>query len=481
MQKKFLALSFIEGAAVMAAELCGAKLLAPIYGSSLYVWASVLGITLVALAGGYFFGGLITEKSKLHNRNLFFILIAASLFIILMPVISHYLVPRISYMSFLPAVVVSTFTLLFFPVFFLGATSPLFIILQTDETNTAGRVSGTVYAVSTVGGIFATFFCGFYLIPETGLNVTLLSFGILLFIGSILVFKIFRATQFLLPAAFLYLNLQFTFKPSSDLMVSDSILGHLQVQDVADINGDSVRILKINNIIQTEMNLKSKKSVSGYISLLDSLIAKQTTPSKALVLGLGGGLTANLLVEKNYNVTGVEFDERIIKASEKYFFLNNSVVSLCEDARYYLNHCEQKFDLVLVDVFKAEEQPSHVLTSESLERLKINLNDSAVVYINWHGYTNPSLGQGTAILYNTLKNAGFKVQLTAFSDNEDYRNVIFVCSLTNVNFVKENFGIDDKLMETSMVNSDNNPLLEKYNAKANKVWRKNYLRFYQNQ
>ena len=75
MIKKLLFLSFIEGAVVMAAELCGAKLLAPVFGSSLYVWASVMGITLAALALGYFFGGLISERSKQHSKKLFQVLI----------------------------------------------------------------------------------------------------------------------------------------------------------------------------------------------------------------------------------------------------------------------------------------------------------------------------------------------------------------------------------------------------------------------
>src|SRR6202000_1767641 len=97
MQKKLLFLSCIEGAAVMAAELCGARLLAPIFGSSLYVWASVMGITLAALAGGYFFGGWITASSKIPFKRLFQVLMLASLFLLLMPVLSYYLVPRISY------------------------------------------------------------------------------------------------------------------------------------------------------------------------------------------------------------------------------------------------------------------------------------------------------------------------------------------------------------------------------------------------
>jgi hypothetical protein len=161
MIKKLLFLSFIEGAVVMAAELCGAKLLAPFFGSSLYVWASVMGITLAALALGYFFGGLISERSKQHSKKLFQVLIFASLFVIFMPVISRYLIPWISFLPFLLAVVISTFLLLFFPVFFLGATSPLFIYLQTKDSYQSGRVSGSVYAISTLAGLIAPFICGF--------------------------------------------------------------------------------------------------------------------------------------------------------------------------------------------------------------------------------------------------------------------------------------------------------------------------------
>jgi spermidine synthase len=401
MQRKLLTLSFIEGAAVMAAELCGAKLLSPVFGSNLYVWASVMGITLVALALGYFYGGRITTVSRGHAKKLLLVLIAASLFLLVMPVISYYLVPRISYLPFLPGVVLSTLCLLFFPVFFLGATSPLFIVLQTNSTSDSGKVSGYVYAVSTAGGILATFLCGFWLIPALGLNITLLLFGGSLFVATLVVFKSAKITQLLLFAGFVYLNLQFELKKNNLLMSSDSLLGHLEVEDVVS-NGKALRLLKINSIIQTEMDIHSRRSVSGYVSLLDSLISPADCPASALVLGLGGGLTANLLAEKNYKVTGVEFDERIIEASEKHFFLDKNVKSICNDARYYLNTCDKKFGLVLVDVFKAEEQPSHVITKESLLKLKTNLDENAVIYINWHGYTNEKLGKGTAILHNTL-------------------------------------------------------------------------------
>lgn len=477
MIKKLILLSFIEGAVVMAAELCGAKLLAPIFGSSLYVWASVMGITLAALALGYFFGGVISERTKQHSKKLFQVLTFAALFVMLMPVISRYVIPWISYLPFLISVVLSTFILLFPPVFFLGATSPLFIYIQTKESTAAGRVSGTVYAVSTLGGIIATFLCGFYLIPAVGLTWCLLVFGALLFIANSIIFKSYKVIHLILFAAFAYLNLQFSFIKTDHLFYSNSILGQLEVQDLLNDKKETIRILKINNIIQTEMNVKTKRSVSEYVKLLDTLVPYSAKPKAALVLGLGGGLTANLFVGKNYVTDGVEFDKGIIDAAQSFFELNKAVKPLCDDARYYLNHCAKKYDLVLVDVFKAEEQPSHVLTSESLLKLKNNLNDSAILIINWHGYMKGVNGVGSSILNNTLQHAGYHVKVCTSSNDESYRNLLFVCSLKPL--LQQAFEIKAEFEKTELLNTDDQPLFEKHNALANKAWRSNYLRYYQ--
>ncbi|MEO6305436.1 MAG: fused MFS/spermidine synthase [Bacteroidia bacterium] len=478
MIKKLLFLSFIEGAVVMAAELCGAKLLAPIFGSSLYVWASVMGITLAALAFGYFFGGIISERSTDQPKKLFNILVFASLFVVLMPVLSRYIIPWVSYLPFLLAVVLSTFVLLFFPVFFLGATSPLFIHIQAKENNKSGRVSGTVYAVSTFGGILSTFLCGFYLIPVIGLTWCLLVFGALLFVSNTIIFRSYKLIHLVLFAAFVYLNLQFSLLKKTQLFYGNSILGQLEVLDVLNEKKDTIRLLKINSIIQTEMNLLTKRSVSEYVGLLDTLLQNTRYKKNALVLGLGGGVIANLFQKKNYNTDGVEFDQGIIDAAVKYFDLDKNVKAICADARYFLNTNQKKYDLVLIDLFKAEEQPSHVITIESLNKLKQNLSDSALLIINWHGYMKGEKGVGSSILNNTLVRSGYHVKICSVSNDENYRNLLFVCSLKELS--KLPFEVVMALEKTDLVNTDDKPLFEKYNALANKAWRSNYLQYYQN-
>jgi hypothetical protein len=130
----------------------------------------------------------------------------------------------------------------------------------------------------------------------------------------------------------------------------------------------------------------------------------------------------------------------------------------------------------LVDIFKAEEQPSHVITVESLKQLKQNLTDSALLIINWHGYMAGEIGKGSSILNNTLISSGYHVKVCTNSSNENYRNLIFVCSLNEINTLP--FEIKANFEKINLLNTDDVPLFEKYNAIANKAWRSNYLNYY---
>ena len=53
----------VTGASIMIVEILGAKMLAPYVGTSHFVWTAQIGVTLVALALGYFVGGRIADRS----------------------------------------------------------------------------------------------------------------------------------------------------------------------------------------------------------------------------------------------------------------------------------------------------------------------------------------------------------------------------------------------------------------------------------
>jgi len=60
--KFFYFIAFLCGVVVMAMEISFSRLLAPYFGTSLFVWTNLIGAVLIALALGYYLGGYLAEK-----------------------------------------------------------------------------------------------------------------------------------------------------------------------------------------------------------------------------------------------------------------------------------------------------------------------------------------------------------------------------------------------------------------------------------
>src|SRR6185369_10231810 len=57
-----------SGFFVMAVELLGGRLLAPIFGSSIYVWGAIITIFMLALSLGYLAGGRYSMRTPSVRR-----------------------------------------------------------------------------------------------------------------------------------------------------------------------------------------------------------------------------------------------------------------------------------------------------------------------------------------------------------------------------------------------------------------------------
>ena len=164
-----------SGFFVMSVELLGGRLLAPMFGSSIYVWGAIITIFMLALSLGYLAGGRWSTHSP-SVRKLGGILVVAAVSVL--PTLlfgvqlldwSAALVPDPRFGSLLGS------TLLFFvPTFFSGMISPYAVRLIVEERATSGRHAGQLYFVSTFGSATGTLLTSFYLVLYFEVNHILL-------------------------------------------------------------------------------------------------------------------------------------------------------------------------------------------------------------------------------------------------------------------------------------------------------------------
>src|SRR5437588_7945158 len=81
-------LVFVAGACSLAVELSASRLLAPYFGTSLFVWANLIGLILLYLTIGYYIGGRLADRYP-RPAVLYLLTICASILIGLIPFISR--------------------------------------------------------------------------------------------------------------------------------------------------------------------------------------------------------------------------------------------------------------------------------------------------------------------------------------------------------------------------------------------------------
>lgn len=487
----FLTLSFLEGASVMAAELLGAKLLAPFFGSSLYVWASVMAVTLMGLALGYFLGGLYSSKPN-RETNLYRILVLGAIVISLMPFTIQMCFAQFAHLNLLPSILISSFVLLVPPVFLMGMVSPFIIALVDAYFSNPGKSSGIVYAVSTLGGILATFLFGFYIIPVMGLVKPCVVIALVLgLIPAVMLLARKNIVPFFLAGSiwFTFQAMQLTRHEHSRLKIlelQEGVMGQLLLVDFPSdyYHGDSTRKgeysrwLYVNRISQTmdEPLARIENGEERYFTyvyrIADAIDTLATRNRKILLLGLGGGSVANYLTQKGHTVEVCELDQRILQVARKYFHLDPKVKVTIDDARHFLNVSDEKYDAIIFDTFKGEETPNHVLTLQSLKKVRQMLNPNGLVLVNSFGYWKGKRGRGMRSICQTFRQAGFSTLVFPTGKKEDLRNLVFVASADHTLKISPGCILPGKEMRDALVLDDGHPVFEKLNAMAAMSWRK---------
>lgn len=463
----------------MATELFGAKMIAPFFGSSLYVWSAVLAVTLGGLAAGYLTGGFVSTKRN-TEKKLYLLLLAAASFISFMPLLSKIILQSALHLNLLGGLLISSLLILLPPVFLMGMSSPL-IVQQLSGNNNSGEITGKVYAISTLGGIIATLFSGFYIIPEFGITLPCILTGVLLsLLPAIKLFKNDFKIPFIVLFFFVF-NTYFSItknKMQSEISyLSEGLLGQVMVVNYkSDKPNNDYKILFVNRIAQSYFKRSEGDTMQyPYIKTITENLSA-TSGKNALVLGLGGGTISNELIEKNYSVDVCELDERIYEVAQRYFSLSNKCNVYIDDARHYINTCKKKYDVIIMDMFRGEENPAHCFTTESFNTLKSILNKNGKLIINANGFYDNEAGLGFLSIIHTLNNCGYNIRIETTENEQSLSNQVVFASPDYTNneiLIKRITEKDFATLSTkgAKLLTDDCSGLDKLNLQAYRSWR----------
>lgn len=176
-------LAFTGGFVIMSLELLGGRVLAPYFGSSIYVWGSIITVFMLSLALGYLFGGKLSLRRPSLTR---FGVIFAVAAVLLYPLV--YLAEPVMVRIFeliedprYGSLVAASF-LFILPTVIMGMISPYSVRLLVASTHESGQVAGRLYFVSTMGSALGTLATSFYFVLWFEMNtiLTLLALALVL-------------------------------------------------------------------------------------------------------------------------------------------------------------------------------------------------------------------------------------------------------------------------------------------------------------
>ncbi len=404
---------FVSGGVSIGIELAASRLLAPFFGTSLFIWANLIGLTLIYLSIGYAVGGRIADRWP-HLSLLYAITAIAAFITGLIPLLAQPILAKslsafaaVSLGGFYSSLV-GTLILFALPVTLLGCVSPFAIRLALASVAGAGNTSGSLYALSTVGSIVGTFVPTFLLIPRIGTFRTFYLFAIVLLIASLI--GLVRA-----PRTHERARLLITVSILLVVMLGIAGFGHRGF--VRPVEGGREVIWQgesAYNFIQVgrnpadganELYLNEGHAIHSlyypnaaaqplsngpwdYFAVAPFFVANERpgTIKDVCIIGLAGGTVAQRMTQiygPQVTIDGVEIDPKIVDVAREFFNLDGSNVHvIVQDGRYFMRTTEKKYDVIGADAYHQPYIPFQLTTQEFFREAYNHLNDNGTFIVN---------------------------------------------------------------------------------------------------
>lgn len=388
-QHRLELIAFLTGASVMVLEIVGARLIAPQFGTSTYVWTAMIGVILAALAVGFTLGGKFADRFH-SDRFLASVLLTAALLVLLTGLFQRSLLLTIGGWQLDLRIGALLAALLLFapPSLCIGMVSPQLAKMRITSLELTGKYIGRLEAAGALGSITGTFLCGYFLLGAFGSRSIVLGIVVVLVLTSLVadpkVFLRARLSVLLITALFVPV---INFNPPSVLADVDSSYARYSVETGYYL-GQRVRMLKTDaGGIQSAVVLGNPDALAlTYVQQFYAAAAAYKAPQRVLVIGGGAYSLPGALVKAypTIQVDVAEIDSKLDSLARQYFYYQDSprVHIQYADGRTYLQSATQKYDLIYMDAFSSQSPPFQLTTSETSQLIAQRLLPQGAVIVN---------------------------------------------------------------------------------------------------
>ena len=428
---------FVAGGVLLGMELVASRVLAPFFGSSIFVWGALIGVVLAGLSAGYWVGGILADRIPRPSLLLAVLALGAGT-ILLIPVVDQTVLEAIVEWDAGPRLnpLLATIALFGIPSVVLATASPIAVRLRARSVDTVGATAGRLYALSTAGSIAGTLLTAFLLIPEIGTNQLLGLLATALFVAAglvalgewmlpavaavaLLVAGSAAATVALEPeqggrlsgAAAQNWSPLYRLRNAEDIVQAPPSGFRLLYSKNTRYHGLTVvednesRHLRFESSFQSGMYLndpyRTRYQYSDYLQLA---LAYNQGARRILMIGLGGGSAPKRMWRDfpELELEVVELDPVVRDVAYRFFELPRSprLRVTVEDGRRYLQRNSERWDAIMVDAYFSDALPFHLTTVEFLELARSRLNPGGVIVSNVIGSV---AGEGSKLFRSMYK------------------------------------------------------------------------------
>jgi spermidine synthase len=385
-----LVTALVTGAVVMALEILGSRLLAPVFGNSLFVWGALIGVILAAMSGGYAFGGWVSDRYP-GAQVLAGLLLFSGAWTFLIAWLGQPVLFAVAKAIEDPrwGPCVAAALLLGPPAFGLSGVLPAMLRLAVLDLEYFGRHTGRMIALSTMGSLAGTWGTAFFFLSWIGSQALVAWLGAIQ-VGLGLCWLISGTATRPMVIGMLILGvgglgagaLSPIQKLKAPVYQEDSPYQQVRIRD-----DDLFRYLVLDRTFHAVMWKADPVALFlPYSQLMVASLALVPEPKQGLILGHGGGSLAKWVANRwpELELDVVEFDPVVVRMAEEYFSYQPPPQHHvhARDARVFLNSTERAYDFIWVDAFARHMIPFHLTTVEFFAELRAHLSPNGVLAVN---------------------------------------------------------------------------------------------------